>query len=383
MSKLSAVQPESPAWTLFIELVQVSSGGRTALSRTPSSGEWATLHAMARGQAMAGTLFGGVQRLPREQLPPRDLLLSWYATAERICALNRRLNEECVRVGRHLRAQGFEHTILKGQPVAALYDDPFLRTPGDIDVWVRPVGERRTLSEVREAVLGLARRLGPLEGVTYCHVHYPLLGQTEVELHFTPSWMSGWRANRRLQWFFADEADAQFAHAVTLPGTDGSVNAPTDGFNRLYILLHIYRHLLGEGVGLRQLADYSYVLRRPCTAQERAHTLVLLKRMGLTRFARAVMYVMREVFALPDSHLLLPPDEREGRFLLAEVMRSGNFGKQDPRVRPTPLRRHASVRFVSSLVRNAAFLRHYPGEVVRDPFFRLWLYFWRKGHGWI
>lgn len=85
---------------------------------------------------------------------------------------------------------------------------------------------------------------------------------------------------------------------------------PTAAFNRVYILVHIYRHLFGEGIGLRQLMDYYYVLRQGCTEQEREATVNVLKDLGMWRFVGAVMYVMQEVFGLPQENMLAEPDER-------------------------------------------------------------------------
>lgn len=368
---------------LFFELILVALGKRTALSSAPSADEWGVLFGLSRQQALAGVLWTGVNRLPEDQRPPRDILLSWYALSLKIRELNLRLNKECVEVGNFLNDQGFDCALLKGQSMARLYRHPLSRTPGDIDVWLRPKGSKSiSLSQARRAVLSLARQRGRLEGVTYCHVHFPLLKQTEVELHFTPSWMSSFQDNRFLQRFWLEEAPVQFAHAIALPETSGTVASPTNEFNRFYILLHIYRHFFGEGIGLRQLMDFHYVLLQPCSEASRLRTVDMLRRMKMLRFSAAVMFIMQEVFGLSSEQLLLPPNEPEGRFLLSEILHSGNFGKYARLERLSPQNDHAILRFARSIRRNSRFFKHYPHEVFHDPIFRLWLYFWRKWHGW-
>lgn len=310
--------------------------------------------------------------------------MKWYAISEQIRILNKRINKECIIVGNHLKEKGFDYAILKGQSMAALYTFPLLRMPGDIDVWLHPAKTSEcSLSLVRKSVLELARDKGKLEGVTYCHVHYPLLKDTEVELHFTPSWMNGFADNKRLQKFFMEQASVQFSNEIELPDISENINSPTIEFNRFYILLHIYRHLFGEGIGLRQLMDYYHVLHYPASEDSKKRTLDILQQMGMTRFASAVMFVMQKVFGLKDNYLILPPDIKEGRFLLSEIMRSGNFGKFDKRIRHSSRMKYAPIRFAFSLKRNCAFLKHYPHEVLTDAPFRIWLYFWRKWHGWI
>ena len=226
--------------------------------------------------------------------------------------------------------------------MAALYTFPLLRMPGDIDVWLHPAKiSECSLSLVRKSVLELAGDKGKLEGVTYCHVHYPLLKDTEVELHFTPSWMNGFADNKRLQKFFMEQVPVQFSNEIELPDISENINSPTIEFNRFYILLHIYRHLFGEGIGLRQLMDYYHVLHHQASEDSIKRTLDILQQMGMTRFASAVMFVMQKVFGLKDNYLILPPDIKEGRFLLSEIMRSGNFGKFDKRIRRSSRMKYA------------------------------------------
>ena len=54
-----------------------------------------------------------------------------------------------------------------------------------------------------------------------------------------------------------------------------------------------------------------------------------IRRMGMTHFAKATMWLMQEVFHLGREFLLCEPDVEYGKFLLEEVMRSGNFGQGD------------------------------------------------------
>ena len=92
---------------LFFELIQVSIGKLDALSCEPSTAEWNALYGMAVKQAVAGVCFYGIQRLPKEQLPPKGLLLQWFALAEQI-----------TRSREHLTA----HDALVGKVVAVDYD---------------------------------------------------------------------------------------------------------------------------------------------------------------------------------------------------------------------------------------------------------------------
>ena len=58
----------------------------------------------------------------------------------------------------------------------------------------------------------------------------------------------------------ADAMDLQCSNVVTLPDGYGEITVPTMSFNVIYILSHLYRHVFTEGIGLRQLIDYYFVL---------------------------------------------------------------------------------------------------------------------------
>ena len=53
--------------------------------------------------------------------------------------------------------------------------------------------------------------------------------------------------------------EEQFSHRVML-GEQGEIAIPTVEFNLIFQLTHIYAHLMNEGIGLRLLLDYYYVL---------------------------------------------------------------------------------------------------------------------------
>ena len=79
------------------------------------------------------------------------------------------------------------------------------------------------------------------------------------------------------------------------------------------------------------------------------------------------MWLMKNIFGLADEFLLCEPDEKEGRFLLNEIMYTGNMGKSDTRFHWG--QNTAFSRFVANQKRNIHLLTHYPNEVCWSPFF--------------
>ena len=250
--------------------------------------------------------------------------------------------------------------------------------------------------------------------------------------------------------------EEQFSHRVML-GEQGEIAIPTVEFNLIFQLTHIFSHLMNEGIGLRQLLDYYYVLcdfykvyqksskitpslftlkegstshpdpltlrgeggNRPtrcseplrskdggpskvspdCAGWDRRDAIgdmtsttaarssfaanssaaidrvqKELKELGLWKFAGGIMYIMQEVFGMPASRLIVPPNEKYGRFVLNEVLEAGNFGRHDARNR---FGRSQLGHNLQRVYRDIRLVRYFPAEALCEPLFRIWHFFWR------
>ena len=81
-----------------------------------------------------------------------------------------------------------------------------------------------------------------------------------VELHFFPCSMNNPFYHARLQKWFKRNVDLQCSHIVGLPDGIGEIAIPTTAFNVIYQLTHLYHHFFDEGIGMRQIIDYYYVV---------------------------------------------------------------------------------------------------------------------------
>ena len=209
---------------------------------------------------------------------------------------------------------------------------------------------------------------------------FPVM-KTAIEVHFTPSYMFFPVHNSRMQKWFKEVMDLQCSNVVSFPDEYGEINVPTVNFNVIYILSHLYRHIFSEGIGLRQLLDYYYVVSMFNVDCVMFNSLQReLKHLGLWKFAGAVMYVLHEALGLPKEKMIAPMDEHEGRFLLDEIMLGGNFGQYDDRLgcKDNEGKLH---RYFRMNLRNLRFVKHYPTEALSEPFFRTWFALWKKVNG--
>ncbi|MBR4552669.1 MAG: nucleotidyltransferase family protein [Bacteroidaceae bacterium] len=365
-----------PAEMPLIQLLRVALGRSDQLDKPLSNAGWVALLEVARKQTLTGVLMEGIKRLPVGQQPDTETMFQWLAAAERTKQSSRRLNRAAVQICERLERDGIPAVVLKGQGVSMLYDEPLTRTPGDIDLWI---------GGGRKRIVAYIRHYFPNESVVYHHMDFPVFKKISVEAHFTPSWMYSPLTNRRLQQWFQGQWAHELANRVSLPEETGTVSISTTAFNRVYIALHIYRHLLDEGVGLRQVLDYYHVLNSDenteTSSSERSESIRVLCSLGMKRFMGALAWVMCELFSLDDNKQLFKPDPKEGAFLLNEIMQAGNFGKYDVRFAHEQIGDTHFRRFVRKQQRNLHFLAHYPSEVLWHPLWRIWHFFWRRMNG--
>ena len=353
-------------------------GAKSDVNKVIAGIDWQQLYSFASKQAILGLCFNGIERLGREysdelkQNPiGRELLMTWMGKAQQIRRQNMKVNAVAGKIFSMLREDGFRCCILKGQGNALMYPNPYSRTPGDIDVWV---------NASREEITEYAKRHFKLEDDIRFHHLETTMDGVPVELHFFPGVMNNPIYHARLQKWFKRNADLQCSHIVGLPDGIGEIAVPTLTFNVVYQLTHLYHHFFDEGIGMRQIIDYYYVVSMLNVDCEMLTWLPKeLKHLGLWKFAGAVMYVLHEALGLSEEKMIAPMDEKRGTLLLAEILNGGNFGQHFTKYGNFTQQGMAKKYFLK-IWRNMHFVRYYPAEALSEPIFRTWHFFWRLKH---
>ena len=228
------------------------------LSMVVSNMDWQQLYSFATKQTIIGICFDGIERLGEEYPEElkknpieRDLLMTWMGAAQQIRRQNMKLNGVAAKLYSKFREDGLRCCILKGQGNALMYPNPYSRNPGDIDVWVNASREQITVYAKKHFKLG--------DDIRYQHIETFVDG-VPVELHFFPCSMNNPIYNARLQKWFKRNVDLQCSNVVSLPDGIGEIAIPTTAFNVIYQLTHLYHHFFDEGIGMRQIIDYYYVV---------------------------------------------------------------------------------------------------------------------------
>ncbi len=341
--------------------------------------DWRQLYSFASKQAILGFCFDGTERLGkeypealRENPIGQDLLMTWMGKAQQIRRQNMKVNDVAAKLYAQLRGEGLRCCVLKGQGNALMYPNPYARTPGDIDVWVN--ASRKIITEYGRShfILG--------DDIRYHHLETSMDG-VPVELHFFPCIMNTPWYNHRLQKWFKINADLQCSNVVSLPDDAEDIAVPTATFNVIFQFCHLYHHFFDEGIGMRQMIDYYYVLLNTNISNNTNIAALQreLKWLGLWKFTGAVMYVLHEVLGLSEDKLIRSMDEKRGKLLLSEILNGGNFGKHFSKYGHFTQQGMAKKYFLK-IWRNMHFVRYYPAEALSEPIFRTWHFFWRLRH---
>ena len=350
---------------IFFDFLRFCIGSSLEIPPYLKGADWNEIYAIAQKQCLLGILFDGIERLPADSGISKELLYKWMGQCRMLEKANAQLNDAAVKVSDWFQKKGFRTCLLKGQGNALLYPNGAHRMPGDIDIWVEG-GDKKVISFVRTIL--------PNGKACYHHIDFPSYNGVEVEVHYRPSFLICFRHNRRLQKYYERVKDEQFSHKVMLEGY-GELAVPTAEFNIIFQLTHIYAHLMNEGIGLRQLLDYYYVLISDDLLLISDRVQKELKEVGLWKFAGGIMYIMQEVFGMPASRLIVPPNEKCGKFVLNEVLEAGNFGRHDARNR---FGRSQLGHNLQRVYRDIRLVRYFPAEALSEPLFRVWHFFWRK-----
>ena len=366
---------------LIFEFLRYCLGNEVDMSGVVAGMNWQRLYGFASKQALLGLCFDGIERLGKEypeelkQNPiDRNLLMTWMGAAQQIRRQNVKVNGVASKLYSMLREDGLRCCILKGQGNALMYPNPYSRNPGDVDVWI---------DASRERIMEYAQKKFELEDdIRLQHIETSLDG-VPVELHFFPCSMNNLFYHARLQKWFKRNADLQCSNVVELPDGAGEIAVPTTAFNVVYQLTHLYHHFFDEGIGMRQIVDYYYVVISDELLVINDELLVIrdtlqreLRYLGLWKFAGAVMYVLHEVLGLSEEKMTCPMDEKRGKLLLAEILNGGNFGRHFTKYGHFTQQGMVKKYFLK-IWRNMHFVRYYPAEALSEPLFRTWHFFWR------
>ncbi len=358
-----------------LDLLRIAVGNQSAENIVLSENDWKDFFLFCNRQAILGIGFSAVERIGS---CPKNIMLKWYSYITQIEKRNRHFNSVATDVCCKIMENGYRGCVLKGQGIATLYPISQRRMCGDIDIWID--GNRKDIIEMVKSYHADAK-----VSLHHAKVNY---SDVRIEYHFMPSYLMNFIADRRLHRYYKKIKDTQFTNFIRFENIDKDIAIPTADFNIVFMLSHMYRHFIYDGLGLRHILDYWMVLKKwdKDGRKNEAEVYNIICKCGMAKFLSAMMWVIGLLTLKNENDktkdwkelypwMLCEPNEKEGRFLLEYILVNGNFGRyNDERISVNNVKNPIH-RYILKKKESLSIYKHYPTELfwgfIHSVYYRL------------
>lgn len=282
---------------------------------------WEGLFEMAHRQAVTGLFMDGVAR--SEVRPENELWDRWLAHLWQLERANSFIAQRGEGWIQRLADAGISATVFKGASVASWYPEPLHRSPGDVDVVITQ-GWKQLETVLKQDGWTLSRQdedevvLQEKSGVW-------------VEFHRQWEYLYNPLTDRRLQqWCQKARPDDRELYFVCL-------------------VLHIQRHFLTYGIGLKQVCDVAVMLQGASLELDKVASM--LRRVHAVKFSRLLFGFMKLHLGKEIRYPLSPITEGRDLELLSRVLLHEGYQSKMDQVQQAEQKEQAIGRIIS----NAAF----------------------------
>ncbi|MDR0541263.1 MAG: nucleotidyltransferase family protein, partial [Dysgonamonadaceae bacterium] len=277
---------------------------------------WKKIYRLARKQTVEGIVYDGIMQLSDACFPPKDLLMEWVIRLNSIENDNKRMNRIIGEIRTLFAKNHIAALLVKGQGVAASYDNPLHRVCGDID-WSFPDKENfdRANSLMKRKRIKIRQQAGFSTYYVYKGV---LVEHHRHLLDISNPFLSGYL--RRIQ-------QQEEALSAYMDAWEQKIPLPSPVLTHLSVNSHILKHLLAFGISLRQLCDSA----RVCSAYHSRTEAELLKeiyhKLGIYPWIQLLNRLLVDYLGMPEEYLLFPPaPHSKADFMIKDVLQGGSFG---------------------------------------------------------
>lgn len=233
--------------------------------------QWKEVYHLAAEQGVMAMAFDSLADLPKEMLPPRDILLSWGLTVDKVEKRYHRQSKVAQGLSDQLEQEMVSAIVMKGFSIGRYYPNPEHRECGDIDIY----GGIDKYKNINEIIIKLG---GSVEEDYYRHAHCLLNGVT-IENHMVISDVHVKQDDLLLENTLKEEADR-----ILKQGAYGLVY-PSAGFNALFLSWHAASHFMFEKIQLRHIYDWKVFLENEAAEVDENWYLNVKAKVSFGKFA--------------------------------------------------------------------------------------------------
>lgn len=284
--------------------------------------QWQQVFVVAMQHTVDGIVYDGLQKLPVDLLPSKMLLFKWTARVDAIERRNTWMDTIIAQQSVFFDKNAVRPVLLKGQGLAACYNNPRRRVCGDIDWYFRSKEDRKYLFHTLD---NLGIEVHRSAGFSYHYVWNDCETEHQskmIDLH-----------NPFLQKYIRRLEEEQLDKQVVLPIGQTQVYLPSPLLSFIQVNAHILKHLLSFGIGIRQFCDSARICLRFKGDVDGAELKAVYKRLGILKWIHLLHAVLVKQIGLSEEYLPFPlPKNVDADWMVNEVMTAGNFGFHDSRV---------------------------------------------------
>ena len=280
---------------------------------TDSELDWKAVFDECKAQSVISLAFSA---LPKDEVPQK-IYVHWKALVNENLAVNSKISYAHTMLNELLNQAKIPYVILKGCASAEYYDDPLLRTMGDVDFLVSE-------NEIKQV-----DKLLKNQGFVFNNSFHEIERAYEkdgviLELHWNITGIPGGKTGELLESFFKDIFDKSELKHFDL----AEYYSPSPFHHGLVMLLHVARHMITGGIGLRHFCDWAVFVDKigkdfvPLFEDK-------LKQVGLWRFAQIMTQFCTLYLGLPQQEWVGIVEKQLLAQLKDDVFASGNFGHKD------------------------------------------------------
>lgn len=293
--------------------------------------DWEQILQFSIKQTVEAIVFDALKYVPLNYQPPQKLFQYWEYLSQSVVKNNHKHRLLLNYITTRLQADiDLIPVLVKGLAIAEYYPTPELRVSGDIDLFY--INEDDYDKANRQiSSWGIHVEEGDLKE-SLCHINgIPVENHSElIKFHHI---------------LFAHNLEKKFHNIIkkdegiiskNICGADCKVLSPE--LTIVHLVSHIHKHLLNEGIGLRQLSDIAIFLHANNKIINPEKLISLLRTFGFYRFANYIFSFCVSELKMPMSSLpyYINYEKYDFTDLLSEIAMTGNLGLKDERYLQRP-----------------------------------------------
>jgi len=329
------------------------------LYRSLSLSDWNNLYEIACKQTVEVLVFDALESLPDDIEIPKDLIKKWCIRVDQIEQRNTYMNQVIKSQIHFFDNLGIKPILQKGQGIAKYYPNPLHRNCGDIDWYINNKNDfDKTFDSVKQHVEKVSR--SKMDA-------FFVWKHQETELHSRLV-----ETRNPLKWSFIKKLEDQHKTKLDfLKLDDITVSLPAPLLNILLVNIHILKHQITYGIGLRQLCDAAVLYDKLYKKYDSNELLLAYKNLGVVQWTHVFHHLLVNYIGLSENKIPYPiKKSANSDWMINDILNSGNFGFTDDRYDDSSSQTGRVNRFGRLGSSYLKYMYYAPEETLIFPFFQ-------------